>query len=536
MFYRKSPANLLFVQLVLILGLSLPGTAAFGAPAAPSDKPATVEVRIGLRAHLGAETALKLWGPTADYLSAQIPGYHFLMLPFETIGALNEAASRHEFDFVFTNPSSFVELEMRYGGHSLLTLVNKHQGQAYTRFGSVIFTRADRDDINNLQDLKGKTFMAVSEQAFGGWRVAWREMLDQDIDPYTDIKQLVWGGGHQPNVVEAVLDGRVDAGTVRTDLLERMAADGHLDLNSVKILNRQQAANFPLLLSTRLYPEWPFAKLTHTDDRLAQQVARALLAMPADDPAAIAGKYMGWHTPLDHREVHALMKKLGVGPYAPHGDISLQQLISQYWQWLLAILLLAALAIGTITRMRILNTRLKASQNQLHQMARHDSLTGVANRYRLTEFLNQEWGQAVRMARPVSVILFDIDSFKRYNDHYGHVAGDECLKQVASFAESLFRRAGELLVRYGGEEFLVVLTAAKSGEAEKLAESLRQQLEQLHIPHAHSSVSDHVTVSLGVATQVPKRNSTPEQLIHIADTALYRAKQGGRNRVVVADE
>jgi diguanylate cyclase (GGDEF)-like protein len=193
------------------------------------------------------------------------------------------------------------------------------------------------------------------------------------------------------------------------------------------------------------------------------------------------------------------------------------------------------LGFGIIIRMRVLNAQLKATQAELHKMARHDSLTGTANRYRLEEFLLQEWGQAVRMKRPMSVILFDIDSFKEYNDHYGHVAGDECLKKLAKVAQGLFRRAGELMVRYGGEEFLVIMVDTELKEAAQAAESLRIQIEQLHIPHALSPVNSHVTISLGVAAMVPDRDDAPEQLIHAADAALYQAKQSGRNRAVVAD-
>ena len=182
------------------------------------------EILIGLRAHRGAAKAKKRWQPTADYLSEQIPGYRFQMVPFENNSALNQAVSRAEFHFVLTNPASHVEQKIRYGVSALATLINKRQGNGYTRFGSVIFTRANRTDIDQVKDLKGKSFMGVDELGFGGWRVAWHELQRNDVDPYRDFEPLMFAGGIQQNVVFAVIDGKADAGSVRTDMLERMAA------------------------------------------------------------------------------------------------------------------------------------------------------------------------------------------------------------------------------------------------------------------------------------------------------------------------
>ncbi|MDH5184575.1 MAG: sensor histidine kinase [Gammaproteobacteria bacterium] len=288
-------------------------------------------IHIGLRAHSGAEKDMEKWQPTADYLSQKIPEHRFVMIPFEDINELSRAAGRNMFEFVLTNPSSYVDLEKKYGASRVLTLQNLRQGGAYTQFGSVIFTRQDNNEINHLNDIKGKRFMAVSERAFGGWRVAWKEFLDNDIDPYADFEQVLFSGGIQEQVVHAVLKEQADAGTVRTDMLESMAASGEIDLNKLKILNRKNVDNFPFLLSTQLYPEWPFAKFPHTSSELAQKIAIALLSMPNQHPAATKGNYYGWTVPLDYQPVHGLLQSLKVDAYSNYGEINLNQLLSQYW-------------------------------------------------------------------------------------------------------------------------------------------------------------------------------------------------------------
>jgi len=121
-------------------------------------------IKIGLRANRGAELAIKRWQPTADYLSKTIPDHTFILVPFEINSLLNQAVSRSEFDFVFTNPASHVEQKMRYGVSAIATLINKREGKAYSQFGSVILARADRNDITSFHDLNGQRFMGVDEQ------------------------------------------------------------------------------------------------------------------------------------------------------------------------------------------------------------------------------------------------------------------------------------------------------------------------------------------------------------------------------------
>jgi two-component system chemotaxis family response regulator WspR len=174
---------------------------------------------------------------------------------------------------------------------------------------------------------------------------------------------------------------------------------------------------------------------------------------------------------------------------------------------------------------------LAAANKILEKLSSLDGLTGVPNRRRFDEVLKQEWQRAVRHSTSLSLIMLDIDFFKLYNDTYGHQGGDECLKQVARALEGAARRETDLVARYGGEEFAVVLPETGSTGAFDVAESLRAAVEKENIPHESSKVSDHVTISVGVATWIPEKGSSPEQLLAAADQALYKSKENGRNRV-----
>jgi two-component system sensor histidine kinase TtrS len=190
-------------------------------------------------------------------------------------------------------------------------MVNSRQGKPLEAFGGVIFTYVTQDGINTLEDLRGKTFMAVDQTSFGGWQMAWKELKDHGIDPAKDFAALKFGGKHD-NVVFAVQNGEVDAGTVRTDTLERMAAAGDVDLAEIKVINPRRDGGFPFVVSTPLYPEWPFARVAGTDPALAGKVAGALTGMPADSEAARNAKVVGWVAPLDYGPVAALQQSLGL--------------------------------------------------------------------------------------------------------------------------------------------------------------------------------------------------------------------------------
>jgi diguanylate cyclase (GGDEF)-like protein len=185
-------------------------------------------------------------------------------------------------------------------------------------------------------------------------------------------------------------------------------------------------------------------------------------------------------------------------------------------------------------RNRELNTtriQLQDANAQLLKLVSIDGLTGIANRRHFDEVLAREVRRCLRERQPLSLILCDIDGFKRFNDTYGHARGDDTLKRVAQAVDKTFRRAGDLAARYGGEEFAIVLPGIDARRAWLFADRLRRNIWRLAIPNAVSPVADRVTISAGVATALPDRIYATDELIHAADTALYRAKGNGRNRV-----
>jgi len=184
--------------------------------------------------------------------------------------------------------------------------------------------------------------------------------------------------------------------------------------------------------------------------------------------------------------------------------------------------------------LRASQMKLEELNMQLLKLANIDGLTGIANRRHFDEQLGAEWLRALRNRHPLTLVMFDIDFFKKYNDKFGHLGGDECLKQVALSLQAIAQRPADTVARYGGEEFIVLLPETDSGGALTVAEKLRAEVENLHLPNPDSTVGPFVTVSVGVITVVPTADSTPDACLRLVDEALYRAKDGGRNRVSIA--
>jgi diguanylate cyclase (GGDEF)-like protein len=173
----------------------------------------------------------------------------------------------------------------------------------------------------------------------------------------------------------------------------------------------------------------------------------------------------------------------------------------------------------------------KRSLDEAMAMSLDDALTGIPNRRRFDIFLDQEWNHGLRTCRPLSLILMDIDHFKRFNDALGHPAGDECLRRVAAALRASLKRAGDFVARYGGEEFVCVLAETDPKGAVEAAQRIMARVAQAAIAHPDSPVSPRVTLSMGVVTMVPDRTLTPIDLTLEADRRLYEAKRSGRDRI-----
>jgi diguanylate cyclase (GGDEF)-like protein len=189
---------------------------------------------------------------------------------------------------------------------------------------------------------------------------------------------------------------------------------------------------------------------------------------------------------------------------------------------------------GMRRKLRDLSDELSSANRRLEQVSQLDGLTGLANRRHFDNFLAHQVAVARRRREPFSLMLCDVDRFKPYNDRYGHLAGDECLRKIAGVLTGCCRRGTDLAARYGGEEFVLVLPDTPAAGAEIIAERARQDLAALAIPHADSQPFGIVTLSAGIGVFGPESDQLPESLIARADEALYRAKETGRNRIVVA--
>lgn len=347
---------------VLFLSLPVISSLTGAAQAAPAEK----VIRIGVLAHRGHEQAVQRWSSTADYLSSKISGHRFEIVPLNLSNMLS-ATRIGGIQFSLTNAGNYADLEERFGVSRIATLQTREGDQVRLRYGAVIISRADNTEIIDLADLKNKSFMAVSEEAFGGFQMAWRELVEHGIDPFSDLSELKFAGFPQDKIVLAVKNGEVDAATVRSETFVRMVESGVIDADEFCILNPQDKLGSAYPISTRLYPEWPFATHKDTPRELATRVTQALLSMADEQPGALAAHSAGWTIPLDYSPVNELMRSLKIGPYEVLRETSLLALMNRYAYWLigagLALITLLTLN-GYITRT---NHRLRETERSLRE-------------------------------------------------------------------------------------------------------------------------------------------------------------------------
>lgn len=290
------------------------------------------EVAIGVFAFQGDRAATSDWTPVIRYLNQAIPEHHF-RLENHDAQSLRLAIAERRVDLVITNPGYYITMEAEFGLSRIATLESPGTPAART-LGSVVFTRAERIDLQEIADLAGKRVAAVAPDAFGGYLLAAREMLRQGIDPEADLAELRFIGLPMSRIIEAVKQGEVDAGIVRACLPEQMAREQELSLAEFRVLSHRREEGLPCALSTPLYPNWPLAVTRQTDTVLAKEVARALLSMPSGSDVP------SWTVPADYQPVHDLYRELRIGPYAYLRDITPEGLVRRFWPWLLGSLLL----------------------------------------------------------------------------------------------------------------------------------------------------------------------------------------------------
>jgi two-component system sensor histidine kinase TtrS len=354
---------LLSTLLVGITAAPLPAHEIY--PNAAAITPA-LPLRIGVLANRGREECLKRWKPTAAYLERHLPGTRFEVVPLD-FGQVAQKVASGEVQFIITNPVQYAQLEFDGKAHRITGFLVPSAGKPQGVYGGVIFTRADRQDIRRLSDLKGKRFSAVDAESLGGWLCARRELHAARLKPERDFVKLRFAGTHDA-VLRDVLSGTSDAGTIRSSQLETMAGQGKVNLRSIRVIPpAQPVKGYPFLISTRLYPEWPFAVAGGASEELSRRIAVALMTMEPDDPAARASGGSGWTVPADYSAVHELLRELHLGPYRDTGRVTPGEVIAHYRTHLLAITIGVALIALFSLRSSLLNRRLRASLTELSQ-------------------------------------------------------------------------------------------------------------------------------------------------------------------------
>ena len=322
--------------------------------------------KIGVRAVNGIADAKKTWSKTVEALNENIKSYKFKLVPIVGFHEMRVAVKNKKVDFILTNPLAYIDLNKQSGVTRLLTL-NKKQpnGVASTTFASVIFTRSDRSDINNLNDVYDKSIIGVHKEAFGGWRMAVREFIHNDIDLDKDSSKVIFTSDntHQ-SVVYSVLVGGADIGVVRTGIIEHLIAQEKIKSNSIKVLNSHKD-NLSALHSTQHYPEWPFSVMPHVTSDVSNKVFHALLNIKPKSSAAVTGKYLNWTAPLDYTEVYNLVDEL------THQHITFEKIWNKHWLTIALLLIFITSIILYTLYLFSINKKLTLSKLELSQHRNH---------------------------------------------------------------------------------------------------------------------------------------------------------------------
>lgn len=316
-------------------------------------------LRLGVLAYMGEAQAAGTWHGLQRYLETTLPHYR-LEVVYGDLDALRVAVAAKALDFVLTNPGQYVELEAGYGIRRIATLEQGEFPQSTIAVGSAVVVPVHRDDLNTLADLRGRSLAATAVDAFGGFQTVWRELAGLHIDPDRDLDALHFTGFPMTRVLEAVDRGAADAGIVRACLIE-----GLPDWQArYKILSGRHEPEVGCTVSTRIYPNWPLASMRDTPEKMAREVAIALLQMDAVTHG------LSWAVPADYQVVHDVFRELEIGPYAHLRPTPLGSLVRKYWPFGMLVLLgLFFWGLYTARNEYLVRTRTAALEQALQERA-----------------------------------------------------------------------------------------------------------------------------------------------------------------------
>lgn len=316
---------------------------------------------LGIFSYRPDEVVSANYQPLVDYLNQHLRHSHIHIESLD-LQQIEAALDEGKLDFLLTNPSHYVYLRTTNeltGALATVTAINA--GIPTSELGGVIITRAERADINLLADTQGKRIGFPGTRFLGGYQAQLYELKRMGIS--LPKETLMVELGSHDRVVDAVINNRVDIGFIRTGILESMSADGKLDIHQLKVLNERKVPRFPFLLSTDLYPEWPFVALPHVDKDEARLIASALLGLEPNHPAAKGANIAGFSLPVDYLPLENLSRELRLPPYDMPPQVSLVEFINQH-RWPFALSAISVMVIVSLTWTLLLRNRQIAWQSR----------------------------------------------------------------------------------------------------------------------------------------------------------------------------
>lgn len=370
------------------------------------------ELTLGVLSYQAPEDVRLRWQPLADYLSERVPGIRVHVRPLMRHD-VEAGLERGELQLLLINAYDYARFEASHGVTRIATLRPRGSGDTPPMFGAVVFQRADAPPLQGLEALRGKRIAAIAPDAFPTLMVK-REIQALGHDPQGFFGPVAYTGLPQVNVVERVLTGQVDAGIVRSGLLEKLVKQGRIPADAYRVVPALFPVAFSEPVSTRLYPEWPMSIAPGVEPVLARKILHALLEIEPQAPVAVAADIDGWAPPLEYSGVATLMRELGLGPFARSPAPTLRQIIKEYWPLfglMLAGILFVMLVLSVRSNRRLLHLakRLDSTLDGLGDaVVRIDAQGRVDYMNPVAEDLWQQGLGQVR-GRPASAVLYLVD-------------------------------------------------------------------------------------------------------------------------------
>ncbi len=464
------------------------------------------DINIAVLANHGIAEGERDWTPTIKYLNKKLPGSNFKLLLFlpNHFSEMKKKAKDGEVDFLILPPSMQIDVE-----HSsiLLTLVKHTKNGDISQFGSVIISKKT-SNINRLSQIDNTKYIgAVAPMGFAGWLIAY-DMLTKNRIKFDKKKVLFLGT--QEKVIEAVASGRVEIGVIRTGVLERLKKEKKIDISDIKVLNKKNYKNFPFVVSSKLYPEWAFAKTKKADVEISREVVLSLLELSKDSNiTANEGYKYYWTVPHDYKEVKNLMRRLEIGPYENLNSILINEWIESHRWTIRAVLALVFLFLISAFIHVLYNSK------KIKYLAYHDRLTGLYN----SGYLEK----TIKPSFQYSLIMLNINNLNYINIAYSFRVGDKILTSVADILKNNF--GAHSVYRMNSDQFALLYTSKI--DFEKIIQEIRHFFHKEVIKF--DSIQFHISHSYGAAYG-------NEKLVLNCILALRQAKIRGKDKYHVFNE